>query len=151
MLNKNAGPVAPLKISIPGAQRLSASLTGARAAYGASSSWTQEDQTARRSRVPNDRAYDFIELELVEKLLLLVLETPSSPASAANLITATESLFAEAINDFCNKICQLLTHAVQHTTCAGMRDGSVLWFGGSVATMASRRALRMMATDWLSR
>jgi hypothetical protein len=27
---------------------------------------------------------------------------PSSPASAANRIRATESLFAEAINAFCN-------------------------------------------------
>jgi hypothetical protein len=30
---------------------------------------------------------------------------PSSPASAANRIRASESLIAEAINDFCNKIC----------------------------------------------
>jgi hypothetical protein len=29
---------------------------------------------------------------------------PSSPASAANRMTTTESLFAEGINDFCNKI-----------------------------------------------
>jgi hypothetical protein len=32
---------------------------------------------------------------------------PSSPASTANRMTATESLFPEGINDFCNKICQL--------------------------------------------
>src|SRR3954453_18213046 len=31
---------------------------------------------------------------------------PSSPASAANRMTTTESLFAKGINDFCNKICQ---------------------------------------------
>jgi hypothetical protein len=29
---------------------------------------------------------------------------PSSPASAANRIRATESLFVRAINNFCNKI-----------------------------------------------
>jgi hypothetical protein len=30
----------------------------------------------------------------------------------------TESLFAEGINDFCNKICHERTHAAQQTTCA---------------------------------
>jgi len=31
---------------------------------------------------------------------------PSWLAFTANRMTATESLFREAINDFCNKICQ---------------------------------------------
>jgi hypothetical protein len=34
---------------------------------------------------------------------------PSSPASTANRMTATESLFPEGINDFCNKIINKLT------------------------------------------
>src|SRR5262245_54806183 len=34
---------------------------------------------------------------------------PSSPASAANRVRATESPFTETINDFCNKICQKST------------------------------------------
>src|SRR5215831_16768562 len=38
---------------------------------------------------------------------------PSSPDSAANRIRATESLFARTINDFCNKICQKATFALQ--------------------------------------
>src|SRR5258707_1862189 len=36
---------------------------------------------------------------------------PSSPASAANRITATESPFGQTINDFCNKICHKPTFA----------------------------------------
>jgi hypothetical protein len=36
---------------------------------------------------------------------------PSSPASTANRMTATESLLPEIINDFFNKICQHRTRA----------------------------------------
>lgn len=41
-----------------------------------------------------------------ESPILSLRVAPSSPASAANRIRATESLFADAINDLCNKICQ---------------------------------------------
>jgi len=41
---------------------------------------------------------------------------PSSPASTANRMTATESLLPEIINDFFNKICHKQTHAVQQST-----------------------------------
>src|SRR5262245_57099007 len=76
---------------------------------------------------------------------------PSSPASAANRIRTTESLFAEAINEFCNKICQTRTHASRLDLCAGqylqlqplrkVGGGS----GSSTASMAMPRR-----SNWLS-
>src|SRR5262245_51784795 len=50
---------------------------------------------------------------------------PSSPASAANRITATESPFRQTINDFCNKICH-------NRTCAQPQGFSVSSLGNFV-------------------
>ncbi len=47
---------------------------------------------------------------------------PSSPASAANRIRATESLFAEAINAFCNKICHKQTSPVRSSAMARSKE-----------------------------
>jgi hypothetical protein len=43
------------------------------------------------------------------------LSRPIIPASAANRVATTESLRAEAINHFRNKICHEPTYAVQQT------------------------------------
>jgi hypothetical protein len=49
------------------------------------------------------------------------LSRPIIPASAANRVATTESLRAEAINHFRNKICQEPTYAVQQI-CAALRS-----------------------------
>jgi hypothetical protein len=45
-----------------------------------------------------------IKTKRIEKLTLVAIEPPIIDASAANRIRATESLFTEVANDFCNKI-----------------------------------------------
>src|SRR4051812_31004205 len=50
---------------------------------------------------------------------------PSSPASTANRMTATESLLPEIINDFFNKICHERTHAPHVRSPWRARKGSV--------------------------
>jgi hypothetical protein len=59
----------------------------------------------QRSCEPSDRREQPLQ-EKMNKTAALGRDSaaPSSPASAANRMTTTESLFAEGINDFCNKI-----------------------------------------------